>query len=62
VALVRTKVSEELIAYIIQVTRISELGKSPILCDPDDGDDTFFRNVGSNKAHAASQPRIQLYS
>jgi hypothetical protein len=56
VALIITDVSEERIATIIRVTRISELGimlavtSNPYLaysCHLDDGGDTFLRNVGS---------------
>jgi hypothetical protein len=58
VALVRTDVSKELSASI-RVTRIGELGTLAVTsnhralwavtCHPDDGDDTFLRNVGSYK-------------
>jgi hypothetical protein len=47
VALIRTDVSEERIAYIIRVLRIDES------CRPDGGGDTFLRNVGSFKSHTA---------
>jgi hypothetical protein len=55
VAFVRTDVSEERIASVIRVTRISELGtfssnyelKFAHSFHPDDGGDTFLRNVGS---------------
>jgi hypothetical protein len=61
-ALVRTDVSEERSASIIKVTRICELGTTLALtnnvlcvdyCHPDDGGDTFFKNVGPYKSHAA---------
>jgi hypothetical protein len=44
VALVRTDVTEELIASIIRVTRIGEVGKKLV---SDDGGAAFLRNVGS---------------
>jgi hypothetical protein len=64
VAVVRTDVSEELIASIIMVTRINELGttlvvsnnRSTVLadsCHSDDGGHTFLRNVYSYKSHTA---------
>jgi hypothetical protein len=54
----RTDVSEERIAFIIRVARIGELQlpvtanvfSSPLIFYPDDGDDTFLRNVGSYKS------------
>jgi hypothetical protein len=50
VALVRSDVSEELIATIIRVKRISELGTTLAelateALHPDDGGDTFLRSV-----------------
>jgi hypothetical protein len=64
VALVRTDDSEERIACIIRVIRIGKLGtmlgvtsnRSMLLadsCHPDDGGDTFLRNVSSYKSHTA---------
>jgi hypothetical protein len=64
VALVRTDVSEELSASFIRVTIIGELGTAvasnlrtlrinTISCHPDDGDDTFLRNVDSDKSQTA---------
>jgi hypothetical protein len=61
VALVRTDVSEERIASIIGVERIGELGTtlavtsnwSTLQINPDDGVDTFLRNVGSYNSHTA---------
>jgi hypothetical protein len=50
VALVSADVSEERIASIIKVERISEVADS---CHPDDGGDTFLRNVGSYKSYTA---------
>jgi hypothetical protein len=64
VALVRTDVSGELIAAIITMTRISELGttlpvtnnrrtlrRNTTSCHPDKGGAKFLRNVGSYKSH-----------
>jgi hypothetical protein len=51
-ALVGADVSEEYIASI-RVTRISKLA---------DGDNTFLRNVSSNKSHNASHPRRRYSS
>jgi hypothetical protein len=66
VAIVRTDVSEERIAYIARVTGIGEVGttlavtsnRSPLRCSqladschPDDRGDTFLRNVSSYKSH-----------
>jgi hypothetical protein len=59
VAVVRTDVSEERIASIIRVERISELGT---ISHTDDGGDTFPRNVGSNKTRMASCPRRRHFS
>jgi hypothetical protein len=59
VALVRADVSEERIASIIRVTRISELGitvniiLNALTFPPDDGGDMFLRNVVSYKSHTA---------
>jgi hypothetical protein len=65
VALVRTDDSEERIFSIIKVTRIGELGTIMFLrhvlrllftanvVHPNDGEDTFLRNVGSYKRHTA---------
>jgi hypothetical protein len=69
VAFVRIDVSEELVASIIGVTRIGELGTTLILtnngrtlrknteftdsCRPDDGSANFFRNIGPYKSHTA---------
>jgi hypothetical protein len=58
VAFVKTDVLEECITSIIKVTRISELGTTSAVtdtevCHPDDGDDTFLRNVGYYKSHTA---------
>jgi hypothetical protein len=69
VALVRTDVSEEIIASIIRVTRIGELGTTLAvtsnlctlrrnttftdICHPDDGGAKFLRNVGSYKSHTS---------
>jgi hypothetical protein len=50
VALVRTRVSEELSAPIMMVTRIGELGT---LADSDEGGAKFLRNVSSYKNHTA---------
>jgi hypothetical protein len=47
VIVVRTDVSEELIASIIKVKRISEIGTA----------DMFLRKVGSYKSHTASHLR-----
>jgi hypothetical protein len=73
VDLVRTGVSEGRIASIIRVETLSELGTKLAVClnflvtvnlvlsllsfQPDDGGDTFLRNVSSYKSHAASHPR-----
>jgi hypothetical protein len=67
VAHIRTGVTEQLIASIIRVTRIGELGMLAVTsnwstlqrntviesCLPDDGGDTFLQNVGSHKSHTA---------
>jgi hypothetical protein len=54
-ALVRTVVSEEHIASIIRVKIISDLGATlAVTSNPDDGGDTFLRNVSSYKSHTAS--------
>jgi hypothetical protein len=69
VLLVITEISEERIAFIIRVTRIGELRTMLAVtsnrrtlrrnimfadsCHPDEGGDTFIRNVGSYKIHAA---------
>jgi hypothetical protein len=59
-AVTRTDVSQEPVASIISVTRISELrtlavtgSQSADSFHPDDGGDMFFRNVGSFKSHTA---------
>jgi hypothetical protein len=60
-------VSEECIASIIKVRRISELGTtSAVTCSyftdsahPDDGGDMFLQKVGFYKSHVASHPRRQ---
>jgi hypothetical protein len=46
-ALARTDVSEERSAIIISVESIAEC------CRPDDGGDTFLRNLGSYKSHTS---------
>jgi hypothetical protein len=52
VALVRTDVSEEFRVSIIRLTSIGEVGTTLAdYCHPDDGGDTFLRNVGSYKSH-----------
>jgi hypothetical protein len=65
-ALVRTNVSEEHIASIIRVERISELRTTLAVTSNwrtlwrthfDDWSDTFFRKVGSYKNHTVSLPR-----
>jgi hypothetical protein len=73
VDLVRTDVSEERVASIIKVKRISELGTLAANCQlltlslpcwffhPDDGGDTFLGNVRSYKSHTASHPFAQRY-
>jgi hypothetical protein len=55
VALVRTDVSEELIASFIRVTRIVELGTTLAVTSyrPDEGGVKFLRNVGSYKSNSA---------
>jgi hypothetical protein len=56
VALVRTDISEERIAYIIRVTRIGELGTTLAVTSNRRTllqGATLLRNVGSNKSHAA---------
>jgi hypothetical protein len=62
VALVRTHVSEDRIAFIIRVERIGEPGTLAVTsnrrtvadpCHPDDGGDTLLRNFGSYKSHTA---------
>jgi hypothetical protein len=68
VALVRTDVSEERIASIIRVTTIDELRTLPVTIvlqllatantvptsfHPDDGGETFLREVSSYKSHTA---------
>jgi hypothetical protein len=64
VALVRTDVSEELTAYIIRVTKISELGTLAAIsnrrtitftnsCHLVERGAKFLRNVGSYRSHAA---------
>jgi hypothetical protein len=68
VALVRTDVSEEHVSSIFRVEKIHEQRNS---CSqtantfpraknffyPEDGGDTFLRNVGSYKTYAAPHPR-----
>jgi hypothetical protein len=52
--LLRTNVLEEHIISIIRVTQISQLGKTLAItatCHPDDGGDTFLRNVSSYESH-----------
>jgi hypothetical protein len=56
VALIRTDVLAESIAYIIRATRSSELGETLAVTS------NFLRNVGSYKSHTASHPRIRLSS
>jgi hypothetical protein len=66
-ALVRTDVSEELIASIIKVTRIDELGtalavtsnRSTLVdaCHHDDGGETFLQNVGSYKSDGVTHQK-----
>jgi hypothetical protein len=61
VVLVRTDVSEEHIASIIRVTNRrarnvssnSQPNHAADSCHPDDGRDSFVRNVGSDMSHAA---------
>jgi hypothetical protein len=52
VALVRTAVSEERIASIIRVTRISEL-RNNVSSNLDQSGGTFLRNVGSYMSNTA---------
>jgi hypothetical protein len=47
VALVTTDVSEELSAFFIRVTRISELGTMLAVTSNDEKGAKFLRNVGS---------------
>jgi hypothetical protein len=55
---IKTDVSEENIASIIRVKRISVLVTLAVTTFyPDDGLDTLIRNVGSYKSHIASEPR-----
>jgi hypothetical protein len=49
--LVRTDVSEERIAFIIRVRRITELGTTLTATS------TFLRNIGSYRRNIASHPR-----
>jgi hypothetical protein len=68
VAFVRTEVSEDRIASIIRVKRISELGvklaatsnwstqQRSDSCHPDNGGNTFVRNVGSYKTRTVPHP------
>jgi hypothetical protein len=71
---VRNDVSEEHIASIIKVKRGRELGtkllltscceRSSYLADsfhPDDGGDTFTRNVGTYKSHTAYHPEDAFF-
>jgi hypothetical protein len=54
--LVRTDVSEELSASIIRLKRMSDVGTTLAVTDPflpDDGGDTFLRNIGSYKINKA---------
>jgi hypothetical protein len=60
VALVKFRVSEELGASIIRVTRIGEIGTTfqfTDSCHPDDGGAKFLRNIGSYKSHTVHHPR-----
>jgi hypothetical protein len=66
VALVRTYVSEKLIASIIRAKRMRGLGKTLTVtnkhaakksCHSDDGDASFLQNVGSYKTHTASHSK-----
>jgi hypothetical protein len=67
VALVNTDVSEKSISSIIRVERILELGTTLAITSnqsrlrrkirPDDGRDTFFRNVCSNTSYITSRPK-----
>jgi hypothetical protein len=57
VALVRTDASEENSASIIRLERIGDVADS---FHPDDGEDTFFRNVSSYKSHMASHPKDDI--
>jgi hypothetical protein len=63
-ALVRTDVSEELIASIIMLELITELLMLEQLSNshPEDRGDIFLRYFGSEKIHIASQPRIRRSS
>jgi hypothetical protein len=63
VTLLRTDVSEEYIASVMRVIRISDLGttlaitsnwSTLILFRPDDRDHTFHRNIGSYESHTTS--------
>jgi hypothetical protein len=80
VALVRTNVTEELIASIIRVTRIGKLVSKlavffrslfrmlvtvnvpslPFSCHPENGGDTFLRNVGSYKSTRRNIPEDNI--
>jgi hypothetical protein len=60
VALVRTDVSEECIASVIRVKRISGLETTLAVIgyiNSDDGGNIFLLNVGYFKSPTASQPR-----
>jgi hypothetical protein len=65
VAHVRTDVSEDSIACVMWMERISELGTLAVASNcyliayiPDDGGDSFFQNVSSYRSRTASHQRI----
>jgi hypothetical protein len=67
---VGTDVPEEHIASVFRVEKISDLGVLALISSfrlsdsfhPDDGGDTFLRNVGSYNSHTKSHPRrLHLY-
>jgi hypothetical protein len=53
VGLLRTVVSEEGAASIFRVEKVRQLVTANGFFNPEDGGDTFLRNVGSNKIHIA---------
>jgi hypothetical protein len=63
VALVRTDISEERIAFNMRLNRISDLGtmlavnRNSVFFHPDDAGDTFLRNACSYKRDMASYSR-----
>jgi hypothetical protein len=57
VDLVSTDVSKERIASIFRIEKLTRTQREQVAADPEDGGDTFLRNVGSHKIYTAPHPK-----